>query len=58
MSKIYRVGELFEQHTESRGTISAKYGEQGNHFSKIRRAGKIFQQNTESRGAISEKYGE
>ena len=48
MSEIWRVGKLFEQNIESRGTNSAKYGEQGNYFSKIRRAGELFKKNTES----------
>ena len=56
MSKIRRVGELFEQKMEIRETISAKkygeQGEQGNYFNKIQRAGELFQQNTESRGTI------
>ena len=53
MSKIWRVGELFQKNTEIRGTISAKYGEQGiisakyeeqgNYASRIRKAGGLFQ---------------
>ena len=46
-SKIRRAGELFEQNTESRGTIATKYKEQGNYLSKIRRE-----------ETITTKYGE
>ena len=53
MNKIRRAGDLFEQHTESRGTMSAKYGEQGNYVNKIWKAGELFQQNMKSRVTIS-----
>ena len=60
-SKIRIVGELFQQNTESRGTISAKYGEQTvlikdekqvDYLIKIRSAGELFDQNMKSRRAI------
>ena len=61
MSKIWRAGELFQQNTESRGTISAKCGEetiltkdeeQVDYLIKIRSAGELFDQNMKSRGTI------
>ena len=43
---------------KSRGTIAAKYEEQGNYLSKIRRAGELFEKNIESRGTVLAKYEE
>ena len=60
-SKTRRAGELFQKNTESRGTISAKYGEetvltkdeeQLDYLIKIRSAGELFDQNMKSRRAI------
>ena len=52
MNRIQRAGKLFQENTESRGTIRGKYGEQGSYVSKIRRSGGLFEENRESRKAI------
>ena len=46
MSKIRRVGELFQKNTEIRGTISANTESR-----------ELFEQNTKSRGIMPAEYG-